>query len=376
MSTICTQSGLIILIINSEDPLGDPSSIRAKASDIRRFISEKHIDLKVIWLNPELDSDNDSSDDDDDENFLFFKSLIGGENCKRCDVFVVKAIVKRILDGFKGDVKPNVKPDVKPEPTPSGPTPLSDAFLKSLLQLTTQIKYDKGLLKLLKIEIHRRRTISLFGSSILPKNTVIKGSIVLGEKVVGMENWTDKEREIFRDVRSDCVRKVTVKRKKEEVDEEEDDEIKNEKKPKIEFFPDPEQTAIEKYGALKVDELKDYLRWNDIILKGNKSFILKKVVDASLRGRLGRCGDCGGRVEIDEGGDGGLICKGNWSEDLGRITCENKWPKMSFPWRLNFIKQHPSDDEMQRIVEENKTISAEQGEDGKASFLAPRCTIF
>lgn len=127
---------------------------------------------------------------------------------------------------------------------------------------------------------------------------------------------------------------------------------------------------------MKVDELKDYLRWNDIILKGNKSFILKKVVDASLRGRLGRCGDCGGRVEIDEGGDGGLICKGNWSEDLGRITCENKWPKMSFPWRLNFIKQHPSDDEMQRIVEENKTISAEQGEDGKASFLAPRCTIF
>lgn len=148
---------------------------------------EKLIDLKVIWLNPELDSDNDSSDDDDDENFLFFKSLIGEENCKRCDAFVVKAIVKRILDGFEGDVKTDVKPDVKPEPTPSGPTPLSDAFLKSLLQLTTQIKYDKGLLKLLKIEIHRRRTISLSGSSILPKNTVIKGSIVLGEKVFGME---------------------------------------------------------------------------------------------------------------------------------------------------------------------------------------------
>ncbi|KAL3909219.1 MAG: hypothetical protein SGARI_002711 [Bacillariaceae sp.] len=41
-----------------------------------------------------------------------------------------------------------------------------------------------------------------------------------------------------------------------------------------------------KYHKLKTDELKDYLKWNNQIQKGNKEFNLYKVMDGMLHGRL------------------------------------------------------------------------------------------
>ena len=46
-----------------------------------------------------------------------------------------------------------------------------------------------------------------------------------------------------------------------------------------------ELDANEKYSSMKNDAIKDYLRWNDMVLKGNKEQMLNKVIDAHVRGR-------------------------------------------------------------------------------------------
>ncbi|GMH62224.1 hypothetical protein TrLO_g1499 [Triparma laevis f. longispina] len=132
-----------------------------------------------------------------------------------------------------------------------------------------------------------------------------------------------------------------------------------------------ELDAFEIYSGMKTDAIKDYLRWNDMMLKGNKDQILNKVIDAHIRGRLGRCPDCEGKVSIDEDDDEVIKCKGSWNEEAGcRVTCFNQWPKEKYPYRLPFVKVSPSDDEIEKIVEANKAAGKTGGIDGKIAVKA------
>ena len=134
---------------------------------------------------------------------------------------------------------PSTLPPKPPKSEPSPPSTLSDAFLQTYLQTHISIKTSQALLKLAKNEIHRRRTLSLSGSRVLPKNEVIKGSLTLGSAVPvkaefddgDVQNWTGEEKEKYYDLRAEAMRQVTVKRKKKNVDDDEDDdaEVKKQK---------------------------------------------------------------------------------------------------------------------------------------------------
>ena len=235
---LCLTSGHVIVIINSSDPLGTNTSIREHAHDIRNFISQSLLKVHCIWVNPPLQSDDDSSSDsdDEDENFTFFKSLLGADCCSQCESFALLSVLKRIT---MSPHDPSTLPPKPPKSEPSPPSTLSDAFLQTYLQTHISIKTSQALLKLAKNEIHRRRTLSLSGSRVLPKNEVIKGSLTLGSAVPvkaefddgDVQNWTGEEKEKYYDLRAEAMRQVTVKRKKKNVDDDEDDdaEVKKQK---------------------------------------------------------------------------------------------------------------------------------------------------
>jgi len=46
--------------------------------------------------------------------------------------------------------------------------------------------------------------------------------------------------------------------------------------------------AYGEYHKMNTDALKDYLRWNHQVLQGKKDFVLLKVIDGAIRGRLAR----------------------------------------------------------------------------------------
>ena len=68
---------------------------------------------------------------------------------------------------------------------------------------------------------------------------------------------------------------------------------------------------------MKLPSLKDYLRWNDQMLKGTKDVVLNKVIDIAVRGRFPRCQDCGGKIAIDEDNDESVKCGGGWDDVSG-----------------------------------------------------------
>jgi len=121
-----------------------------------------------------------------------------------------------------------------------------------------------------------------------------------------------------------------------------------------------ELDAYERYGKLKADDLKDILRWNDQKLAGKKETLVLKVMDCAMHGRLSRCNDCGGKVELktmDEKGEQleepyVHYCKGNFNEDVQAfVQCGLTFKN---PTRLPFISKKPSDEESETISAENK----------------------
>lgn len=56
------------------------------------------------------------------------------------------------------------------------------------------------------------------------------------------------------------------------------------------------------YTKMTVQELKDLLRWNNQIVGGTKGFVLFKVIDGILHGRLSVCPMCAGNMKfVDDG---------------------------------------------------------------------------
>ena len=79
--------------------------------------------------------------------------------------------------------------------------------------------------------------------------------------------------------------------------------------------------AYDSYKDVKNAELQDILRYNRQVLKGTKDFLLAKVVDGTVYGRLSRCKLCGGQLKMKEDGET-IECGGSFDEDTQqRIEC-------------------------------------------------------
>lgn len=93
--------------------------------------------------------------------------------------------------------------------------------------------------------------------------------------------------------------------------------------------PSPKKlkTEVDSYGevaTMKVDELKDILRWNNQVLTGTKDVLQFKIIDGVQRGRLAPCMLCnGGKLKIEfENGDAKVLCSGRFDEDSQiRVPC-------------------------------------------------------
>jgi len=111
--------------------------------------------------------------------------------------------------------------------------------------------------------------------------------------------------------------------------------------------------------GLTVSELKDILRWNKQIIGGTKAFVLFKVIDGELHGRLSMCPLCQGDLKYLEGDYDKIHCSGRFDEDIGRrIPCSYSTPRLANPESVRahpFYTEEPSEEEkdaLEKIKEE------------------------
>ncbi|KAL7570144.1 hypothetical protein ACA910_019983 [Epithemia clementina (nom. ined.)] len=107
--------------------------------------------------------------------------------------------------------------------------------------------------------------------------------------------------------------------------------------------------AYGKYKDCKNAELQDILRYNRQILKGTKDFLLAKVVDGVVYGRLSRCALCGGQLKMKD--DGKTVeCGGSFDESTQRrieccFTCAAEDAPRWQPW----YETEPTEEEAQAM---------------------------
>jgi len=122
----------------------------------------------------------------------------------------------------------------------------------------------------------------------------------------------------------------------------------------------------------KVEGLKDYLRWNKQVIKGNKDFVAFKVIDGKIHGRLGYCALDGGRLKMEEDCET-VVSMGIFDETINRpIPSDFKAPRLDSKQlqRLPWFDQKPTDEEkeeMDRIAEEANTRGSGGGASGAAA---------
>lgn len=76
-----------------------------------------------------------------------------------------------------------------------------------------------------------------------------------------------------------------------------------------------------KFQHLKVAELSEVLEWNRQYKSGAKNYLLEKVIDGEVYGRLARCPLCSGHLKLSEDGST-VTCNGMFDEDSQRkILC-------------------------------------------------------
>ncbi|KAG7355069.1 helix-hairpin-helix domain containing protein [Nitzschia inconspicua] len=124
-----------------------------------------------------------------------------------------------------------------------------------------------------------------------------------------------------------------------------------------------------KHHKKKTEELKDILRWNKQLLKGTKDFVLFKVVDGELHGRLGFCPLCQGNLKLNEDDLENVHCGGRYDEDTGTIQlCSFTAPragKKAAPRLVPFFLEEPSEEEKEAMETERAKIRGEQEGDLK-----------
>mmetsp|Transcript_6830 Transcript_6830/g.7787 ORF Transcript_6830/g.7787 Transcript_6830/m.7787 type:complete len:476 (+) Transcript_6830:120-1547(+) len=178
-------------------------------------------------------------------------------------------------------------------------------------------------------------------------------------KILEASSKKKKEKEIDP---NNIMERLKVKAKYEKDDDGDDRDDKPAKK-KAKTFESVEEeeefkkmlTEYRKYAKIKLDGLKDFLRWNHQIMGGVKAFVLFKVIDGVTHGRLGFCPLCQGQLKFnfsDKDYDW-LYCGGRFDEDLNyRITCSYKIRRLDskVPRLLPFYQDEPTEEEKEELL--------------------------
>jgi len=110
----------------------------------------------------------------------------------------------------------------------------------------------------------------------------------------------------------------------------------------------------------KVAELKDILRWNGQIIGGTKAFVLFKVIDGELHGRLSLCPLCQGDLKYLEGDYDKIHCSGRYDEDIGRrIPCSYTTPQLANPESVRahpFYIEEPTEEEKETMEKTREEV--------------------
>ena len=128
------------------------------------------------------------------------------------------------------------------------------------------------------------------------------------------------------------------------------------------------------YQDKNLDGLKDYLRWNQQVLKGTKPLLLMKCMDGHLNGRLARCPLCHeGKLNLEM--DDTVQCSGYFDEDTHQRVACNYSSKAADAPRSKWYIEKPSEEEEEEMKKEASnpdTVAsnsvAEQMVDALASF--------
>lgn len=120
----------------------------------------------------------------------------------------------------------------------------------------------------------------------------------------------------------------------------------------------------------KADILKDFLRWNRQVLTGKKDFVLFKVLDGHVHGRLGRCPLDGGRLKFMEGDYETVHCPGGFDEDSQiRLPCAFTGKRTDPALRLQpFYTYQPTEKESEEMDKQVITEAA-PGDSGPGKEL-------
>lgn len=166
----------------------------------------------------------------------------------------------------------------------------------------------------------------------LPKGANIDEFFV---DLAGYRDLTDEnQRQVMQDIeRNSEAKKTTAKRKS---GEGADASSPKKKRLSIDNFPEEEQPYFTKYNAMTVDELKDYMRWNNQPVTGTKGELVKRCIDGEMHGAFPSCPEpgCSGKLRLE--GDM-VTCSGAFSESVGAfVRCYFKAKASSVsrvPWR-------------------------------------------
>lgn len=157
--------------------------------------------------------------------------------------------------------------------------------------------------------------------------------------------------------------------------------------------------VYKKYHKDKVAELKDVLRWNKQLLGGTKEFVLFKVCDGVVHGRLWVCPLCAGDLKYMEGDYDKICCSGRYDEGMcvtaalrtwlwyftiflihftcyilgknkdiaQRVPCSYTTPRLGCPESVRahpFYTEEPSEEEKEAIVKLREEIREGGSGDG------------
>jgi hypothetical protein len=116
-----------------------------------------------------------------------------------------------------------------------------------------------------------------------------------------------------------------------------------------------------------------HYRWNKQLLTGHKDWVLLKVIDGEMHGRLGMCGLCGGRLKLQEGDEDHVFCSGRFDEEnnirqpcgfKGNRTDEKQVGRFQ-PW----YTEEPTEEEKEAM---DKLMEQTRGEDDKAGATSDK----
>lgn len=121
-------------------------------------------------------------------------------------------------------------------------------------------------------------------------------------------------------------------------------------------------SAYLEYSTLKVDDLKDLLRWNRQHVGGTRAELLARVTDGHVYGRIGRCPSClKGKFKLSDDGNS-VSCSGYFDEEsASRVACFNKTSTSKAPRVKPWYQSEPSEEEveeMEKIQEQHVEVDS------------------